>query len=95
MYKYVPGYRYMYLDVVDHTFPRTQPENLFHIYFYFFANLLEEWCFQNIQFQPIPFRLYLLEIYNTRFGWFDLKFVKHARWIFANMHLSAHGDLIL
>ena len=29
---------------------------------------------------------FLSEIYNTRFGWFDLKFVKHARWIFVNLH---------
>ena len=44
MYKYVPGYKYMYLDMVDHTFPRTQPKKLFHIYFdFFFARRMMLW----------------------------------------------------
>ena len=53
------------------------------IFFAYCARRMMLW-----KYQEIPFRLYLLEIYNTRFGWFDLKFVKHARWIFANMQLQ-------
>ena len=64
--------------MVCHTFPHRSPGGKC-----FYSSEISYFVLKN---SKSKFFNFLSEIYNTRFDWFDLKFVKHARWIFVNLH---------